>query len=87
MSNNAFAGTYTVAAELNYISKNGMADEQAAATKALDSLLIAWDVKPVDPTDVELDYRNNFVSIVIEGVLAAHEVNDARILAEAAINS
>jgi predicted nucleic acid-binding protein len=80
--------TYTVAAELDYISQNGTADEQEAATTSLNSMLNAWDIKPIDPTDLELDYRKNFVAIVAErNVLPPGEVNDARILAETAIAS
>lgn len=75
--------TYTVAAELDFISKNGTADEQEAATKALDSLHLVWGIKALENTDVELDYRRNFVTIVGKRrVLPPEEVNDARILAE-----
>jgi predicted nucleic acid-binding protein len=72
--------TYTVLAELDVISENGTAEEQAAASHALTALRYAWNIDPIDPSDVELEYRKNFVSIAMDRkVLPPSEINDARI--------
>jgi predicted nucleic acid-binding protein len=80
--------TYTVLAELDFISTgaSATADEQAAASDALTSLRFGWNIEPIDPSDVELDYRKNFVSIATDrGILPSGQINDARIIAETAI--
>lgn len=71
--------------ELNHLSTKGNDTQRERASKALDSLL-EWEITPAILTDIEKEYRKNFMAYVeARKILPRNEINDARILADSGI--
>jgi predicted nucleic acid-binding protein len=75
----------TVQAELGFLAFSCSGEKKRLATVALQSM-IAWKITPILLSDVEEDYRTNFVTFAHDrGVIPAREEHDALILAEVSI--
>ena len=75
----------TVQAELAFLAFSCRGEKQRLATIALQTLIV-WKITPILLSDVEKDYRTNFVNFVHErGVIPVREEHDALILAEVSI--
>ena len=75
----------TVMAEIAKLSVDGDDRQRELAVSTLKSLK-EWKITPIILSDVENEYRKNFMSFVEErSILPSGEINDSRILAETSI--